>query len=71
MGYEYIPTKWDNTKYTNESQFKFIQDQGFDTPIFKVFPNNLVTELTLPDILANYRELSPYEIDGIVVGQIS
>ena len=69
LGYEFIV---DNShkikpKYTIESQFNKIIEMNIKTPNYGKYENSQVTEDSLPQLLADYREISEYEIDGIVI----
>ena len=69
LGYEYIVGVQNKIKpkYTIEQQFNKIIKYNIKTPLFHIYKNSEVTEDTLPDILAKFRNDSDYEIDGIVM----
>ena len=54
-------------KYTIEQQFIKIGKMNVNTPLYYIYDNADLTEDTLPEILANFRDESDYEIDGIVM----
>ena len=63
LAYEYISP--DNLQISE--QFKKLEVLEIDTPIHKTYKHTGVTEAYLPNILDEYKELSDYEIDGIII----
>ena len=63
LGYEYISSK----ELRISKQFKKLVSLGLDTPIHKLYKGESVSEESLPNILDEYKALSEYEIDGIIL----
>jgi len=49
------------------SQFEFLQDNGFKTAVFDIYPATSMDDLNLAEILGARRRDTKYEIDGIVI----
>jgi DNA ligase (NAD+) len=54
------------SKLTRSAQFEWLRANGFEVPWFSAMP--VMNETTLATILQDWRQISLYDIDGIVVG---
>ena len=65
VAYEWYSEPSSEYKLSISKQLDSLKENGFETVKYKVFSS--LTEEELPDILTNYRHVSPYEIDGIII----
>ena len=65
VAYEWYSEPSSEYKLSISKQLDSLKEGGFQTVKYKVFTS--LTEKDLPDILTNYRHVSPYEIDGIII----
>lgn len=55
------------SELSKEDQFELLKQLGFKTPYYSVIPYSTMNDTMLTSMLELRRQLSPYEIDGVVI----